>query len=560
MKKIKLYTACASLMLLGLASCDVENLNNNPNKPTLDQGGAVVSEAVLGGTIRAGIIIEGDVEERSRSLQTDFYSQVVIDCGKWETKNYDTNDGWNNSTWTAYQKNVFSLTSGIKGLEGDPDSNPNLLAFAKTWRVYVHSLGCDKFGPMPFITTTDMLEAGVNPKYRSVEDIYTEYFAELDAAAKLYTQGGEVFGNPSTDVVFGNNAEKWQKFNNSLRLRFALRLSEIAPEVCKTQAAAALAAPGGVMTSAADDARCAVVGDGGWGNKYNYYMFQVAWGTPSNMSLSFERLVTGIGGIDFPTGLKNYTKGTALSTVHPEKVDPRAPIMFMPAAGNGNWAGIPYGPKPVDQNKGDYSGTNYAEMGGYLYPNGKENYNRPYDLMLYEEVCFLKAEAYLRGFIAGGDGMAKAAYEDGIRASFDTWGAEGVDEYLASTDKNYAGTSAKWDDFSNDNGNTKLEKIITQKYIAGGIDLSQESWNDKRRLNLPRLDVAIYRIESLYNNSDKDIKKSENFIQRMQYPTREDQINGEFYEGGVQALGGKDNVTTPIWWASKKSNYCTSDK
>lgn len=554
MKKIKLYTACASLMLLGLASCDVENLNDNPNKPTLEQGGAVVSEAVLGGTIRAGIIIEGDVEERSRSLQTDFYSQVVIDCGSWGTKNYDTNDGWNNSTWTAYLKNVSSLTSGIKGLEGDPDSNPNLLAFAKTWRVYVHSLGCDKFGPMPFVTSE---EVGTNPAYRSVEDIYTEYFSELDAAAKLYVKGGEVFKNASTDVVFGNNAEKWQKFNNSLRLRFALRLSEIAPDVCATQAAAALAAPGGVMTSAADDARCAVVGDGGWGNKYNYFMFQVSWGTPSNMSQSFERLVTNIGGIDFPTGLKNYTKDTALSDVHPEKVDPRAPIMFMPAQGNGNWKGIPYGPKTVDQNKGDYLGTSYAEMGGYLYPNGKENFNRPYDLMLYEEVCFLKAEAYSRGILTGGN--AKQAYEDGVRASFATWGAQGVDEYLASIEKNYAGTSAKWEDTAGP-GNTQLEKIITQKYIAGGIDLSQESWCDKRRLNLPRLDVAIYRVESLYDNNDKDIKKPENFIQRLQYPSREVQINKAFYDAGVKALGGKDNVTTPIWWASGKKNYCTSDK
>lgn len=552
MKKIKLFTACASLLMLGLTSCDVENLNNNPNEPTGEQGGAVLSEATMTGTLRGGLIIEGDTEERLRSLQLDFYAQTVVDAGSWSTKNYDTNDEWNMRVFESYQITNYTLTNAVNNLAADPLANKNQLGFAKTWRVYVHSLATDKFGPVPFATFNDV---GENVPYRSVQDIYKEYFKELKEASELYTDGN-VFTLSSNDVILDNNGLSWQKFNNSLWLRLALRLSEIDAATCKTEATAALNAPGGVMTSTADDARCKVVGDGGWGNKYNYYMFQISWGTPSNMTQSFERLVTNIGGISFPTDAKNWTSGKALSANHPEKVDPRAPIMFHPAQKTGDWKGIPYGPKKEDQNQGIYAGGNYAEMGGYFYDSkGRVDYNRPYDVMLYAEVCFLKAEAFSRGF-AQGD--AKAAYEAGIRASFENWGAQGVDQYLASTDKNYAGTSAKWEDTAG-SGNTQLEKIITQKYIAGGCDLSQEAWNDKRRLNLPRLDVPIYRMETLYNNSNTDIHKKTNFIQRMQYPVKETLVNKENYAIGVKELG-VDNVTAPIWWATGTTDYCTSEK
>lgn len=552
MKKIKLFTACASLLMLGLTSCDVENLNNNPNEPTGEEGGAVLSEATMTGTLRGGLIIEGDTEERLRSLQLDFYAQTVVDAGAWPTKNYDTYDEWNMRIFESYQITNYTLTNAINNLAADPLANKNQLAFAKTWRVYVHSLATDKFGPVPFATFNDV---GENVPYRSVKDIYTEYFKELKEASELYSDG-DVFTLPSSDVILNNNGLSWQKFNNSLWLRLALRLSEVEAETCKTEATAALNAPGGVMSSTADDARCKVVGDGGWGNKYNYYMFQISWGTPSNMTQSFERLVSNIGGIAFPTDIKNWTSGKALSDNHPEKVDPRAPIMFHPAQKTGDWKGIPYGPKKEDQNQGIYAGSNYAEMGGYFYDSkGRVDYNRPYDVLLYAEVCFLKAEAFSRGF-AQGD--AKSAYEAGIRASFENWGAQGADQYLASTEKNYAGTSAKWEDTVGA-GNTQLEKIITQKYIAGGCDLSQEAWNDKRRLNLPRLDVPVYRMETLYNNSDTDIHKKTNFIQRMQYPVKETLVNKDNYAIGVKELG-VDNVTAQIWWATGTTNYCTSEK
>jgi hypothetical protein len=84
-----------------------------------------------------------------------------------------------------------------------------------------------------------------------------------------------------------------------------------------------------------------------------------------------------------------------------------------------------------------------------------------------------------------------------------------------------------------------------------------EAWNDKRRLNLPRMDVPSFRTELLYDNTDLDIRKSSNFIKRVQYPQNETQINKTEYDNGIKLLGGPDQVNTPLWW-DVNANYCTS--
>ena len=357
-------------------------------------------------------------------------------------------------------------------------------------------------------------------------------------------------------MVYKNDVSLWKKFGNSLRLRFAVRLSEVDREKCVAEANAALTSPCGLISSKADNAYMPPKADGSWGQDYNYTMFQITWSGPICMSKSFEKLVTNIGNIDWPAGVVNQTSGVAVSNVHPAKVDPRAPKMFQPGIENGDWKGLVYGAKAEEANTGIYQSKQCAEM-GFIIKDGAPYKSRPYDMFLSEEVDFLKAELFARNLVAGD---AKAAYEAGVRASFETWGVSGdVEEYLASTEKNEAGTSAKYDD-QQGAGNTALEKIITQKYIAGLPDLAQEAWNDKRRLNLPRLDVAVYRDQAVYNNSDTNILNPQNFIKRMKYPMKEQLVNAAEYEKGKSMLGGKgDVVSTPIWW-DKNSNYCTSSK
>jgi hypothetical protein len=305
--------------------------------------------------------------------------------------------------------------------------------------------------------------------------------------------------------------------------------------------------------------------NGGWGQDYNYTMFQISWSGPLNLTSSMEKLLTGIGGLDFPaTGVKNKRSGKALSANFPAKVDPRGPVMFDPAFQTGDWKGRPDGLNILQHSEltaSNYESVDFSEV-GFLYSAGAPYKNRPYDLMLIEEILFLQAEAVLRGYIAGD---AKALYEAGVTASLTTWGqGDKAAAYLASTTKNVAGTSASYTDNTGDlsaagagAGNTILEKIITQKYIALFPDMSQEAWNDKRRLNLPRTDVAMDRFTTIWPTRSTDVKNPANYIKRVQYPSSEVLGNQAEYAKGVQLLGGADVVNSRIWWDAGKS-YVTS--
>ncbi|MDR2792008.1 MAG: SusD/RagB family nutrient-binding outer membrane lipoprotein [Tannerellaceae bacterium] len=562
---IKLLIVCCSLCLPALTGCDLTVLNENPNQPGPDVA-YNFDDARLAGAFRGTLpVMDGDDEQRIKSLNIDFHAQM-LDGGGYDIKNYFSNDEWNQRMYRRVQSAVAGLNIVIRNLTPKGDEYAKSLAVAKIWRVYVQSIGVDYFGPIPFASYT---VAEDNPPYKSVQDNYTEFFKELsEAIVLLDTEDSEpIFMSAVSDIVFGNDITRWKRFAASLHLRLAMRLSEADENTCKTEIAKALTE--GVIESADDNARVPPRADGGWGADYNYTMFQIGWSGPLSMTASFEKLVENIGGIAWNGSIVNQRavynnqaveKNVDENYTHPTHIDPRATLMFdppfaKPETGGNAWKGLPVGLSASDraEHADEYDRNYYPEL-GILFKDEVPYKSRPYDVFLYEEVCFLKAEAFLRGFDAGD---AKSAYEEGVRASFATWGvADLVDDYLASTAKNLAGTSAHFDD-ENGAGNTKLEKIITQKYLALFPDISMEAWSDKRRLNLPRMDVPASRNELLYNNSDKDIRKSQNFIKRVQYPQNEQQINKEEYAKALNLLGGIDAVSTPIWW-DKNSNYCTS--
>ena len=78
---IKILAAC-SFMMASMASCDLTGINDNPDKPT-DDVNYNMSEPRLASTLRGGMIIDGDVEQRLKPLQIDFYSQMLVDGGGW---------------------------------------------------------------------------------------------------------------------------------------------------------------------------------------------------------------------------------------------------------------------------------------------------------------------------------------------------------------------------------------------------------------------------------------------------------------------------------------------
>lgn len=209
---IKLLLACCSFCLPALTGCDLTVLNENPNQP----GPEVAynfDDARLAGAFRGTLpVMDGDDEQRIKSLITDFYAQM-LDGGGYDTKNYLSNEDWNQRMYRRVQSAVSGLNIVIRNLMTKGDEYAKSIAVAKIWRVYVQSIGVDYFGAIPFATYTE-IEA--NPPYKSVQDNYMEFFTELSEAIVLLDkdESNPIFMEDVSDIVYKNDATKWKRFGS----------------------------------------------------------------------------------------------------------------------------------------------------------------------------------------------------------------------------------------------------------------------------------------------------------------------------------------------------------
>ena len=197
--------------------------------------------------------------------------------------------------------------------------------------------------------------------------------------------------------------------------------------------------------------------------------------------------------------------------------------------------------------------------------------NAPLYLMKLSEVCFLRAEGAVRGWDM--KGTAQQFYEQGIREgnvlnrfrpnlAYKKYEAA-LDKYMQIekaepfTYVDPTGNDAdqvskitvgvKWNDA--DDNEVKLEKIITQKYIAG-FPNSLEAWVDIRRTGYPRLFPILNVADGDGSLKDGDI------IRRLPFPDTQDQATlKDVLSTGMNALGGVDKQATRLWWDVDKSNF-----
>lgn len=91
-----------------------------------------------------------------------------------------------------------------------------------------------------------------NPKYDKQEDIYNFFFDELAACVEQLGKGTDRIGGDVASM--SGDAAAWRKYANALRLRFAMRISDVNPTKAKEEFEKALSADGGYIKTAAEDA------------------------------------------------------------------------------------------------------------------------------------------------------------------------------------------------------------------------------------------------------------------------------------------------------------------
>jgi hypothetical protein len=504
---IRLILLIAALSVTGCTK-KFEDINTDPSRLTSLTPENVKS--LFPGALKNGLTSgPAGAQQTGQNLFADQYAQYFAGTATYfQSHRYVIVQDWIQTQWIGVYVSTIPSLQIILDQTKSPETAA-LNAIARVWKVFALHRTTDYYGPIPYskIGSTDKTIA-----YDRQRDIYYDFFKELSEASATLKNNLGLPSYGDKDLIYGGNNLLWFKFANTLRLRLALRISNVEPDKAKQEAEAAVA--DGVLTDVGESAlfKCSPVNSNGlnWISDWDEF----------RMSTTMESL------------LKGYN-------------DPRLSEYFSPAKATGEYRGVRNGMLPAEQVITENS-PSHASNVGPRYQVGLKDVT-PEAVMYAAEAYFLRAEGALNGWNMGG--TAKDLYAKGIEMSMRQFGITDetvIDNYingetLPIAPGGYFNTPALTDipvKFSSD-PEKQREQILTQKWLALYPD-GYEAWAEMRRSGYPKFYPLIH--------SENPDMPADQMIRRIVFTTYDRDRNGPAVDSAILLLNGPDKVSTRLWW------------
>ncbi|MEN7549367.1 SusD/RagB family nutrient-binding outer membrane lipoprotein [Rapidithrix thailandica] len=530
MKKILILAFAA----LGLVACDdrMEKLN----KPTKNPLEVPASTLYAQGVREAfDMMVNTNVNENVWRLFAQYWAQTTYP----DESQYNLVGRtipatvWQNGYRDALSDLVEGRRLVVAEMESGTSSIPeevlkNQIALLDIMSAYVYSVLVDTFGDIPFEETFDT--ENVTPKYDDAAATYDNIVVMLDEAVASIDFDAEGFAN-TQDPVYEGSLENWAKFAATLKMRLGMRLADV--DAAKSQKWVNEALAAGIFESNADNASITYFSVAP--NTNPLYEDLVLSGRAdfivSNTlvdllnDLQDPRMMTyAANPISFKFREENEVKQDSLIEDGVGRF-----VLYEDADGNDylEYKETPFVMPASDAGKNPrlYVGGVYGSANSYkVYSHIGDVYYVPElkgTIINYAETQFLLAEAAERGGY-NTTMSAEEYYNTGIKASFDQWDVEGVNDYLALDHIAYTTAPGDW-----------KQKIGTQMWLAL-YNQGFEGWTTWRRLDMDLMNTP----------AGMDF---EDIPVRFTYPLNEGQLNGQNYHSAGEKIGG-DKVSTKLFW------------
>ena len=495
-------------------------------------------------------------------------------AGGWNVTNYAgsnfAEDDISRRIWDRYYEiSIKNLVDAIHNSE----EKANLNAALRIHRVYLLAVLADTYGDIPASEAGLGYISGIStPKYDTVEDLYGWFFTELDACEKQLGTGTDAISGDVTSL--GGETGKWKKYANSLRMRYAMRISDVNPQKAQEEFEKAVAA--GAITSAADDVYIKYAD-----SPYTYYdgandydfrtnaLGEILYGqdatSPTFVSSTLYYQLKNTNDPRLYRICRHYynIKRSQVQPDSEENIDLTDEMLAYfertatgeepcnpGAAWYSDWMSVAATSEfPTLQKKADMDANNYDNSdfrARAMRPCLNIDFEMPScpgDLMSYAEVEFLLAEAKTKGWNVSGD--AESHYEAGVRASM-----EMLNNYYLTSNKI---SEDEINEFIANNklGDNPKETINTQAWILHMMNPS-EAWANMRRSDYPaildRSRLGIFTNGFTYTDSDMSMPT------RLRYPELEGQYNSVNYKAAIERMGGTDNWHSKLYWDKSDVN------
>ena len=500
------------------------------------------------------------------NLSHDIYAGYVANNQPKHAKkspDYGYADGWSGRRWAHFYDDRSSeyrtLLRAFK-FNTTPQRYKNMFYVTRIYYAFLALANTDTYGAMPFkVYVQARIPETNNVTYNTQAEVYDCMFRMLEQAVdSIQPDDASQYNVGKEDICYFGDLHKWLRFANTLRLRMALRISNVDPVRAKKEGEAALNNQYGLMESNGDNMQTvpkyAPVDMGGMdegGSENGLTMCSIRYNGESVMSWDLEQYYRNLS-----TGGGTYIIRKSRREFEEKTIDPRCLVSWF--RGNMSQNMIASATESVREDfKGCKRGTQAPEismstltyslvrcqpkpLSKKLDPKYWFNDARPTVWLGYSESLFLKAEAALRGWTGKDLTLSTENYfKAGVKASMDYYQ---IDKAQASS---YIDGLKVWKEgvFASGDKERILEAIITQKWMAV-FPNGNEGWAEFRRTDYPVL------ANQLSNMSGGDVPDGKN-IKRIFYPNSE---GSNKYFASHEDLKRANSQGKRLWWDVQDTN------
>jgi hypothetical protein len=438
MKRILIFSFC----VLSLSACKkFIDVNQTPNNP-ID----VPARLMLPNTTIGMAWANGNQLGRAASILVQYNAGVVGDPDDFDGYRLEGSfeNQWNSE---LYYGTIGNLRALIRKTQAE---SPAYAGIAKLQLAYVFSMTTDLFGDVPYSQVGYGLEFQ-QPRFDAQRDIYLgKSDAGIQSLFDLVREGMADLNKTSLlkpgtdDIAYGGDLAKWKRLGNTLLLKFAMQVSNVAPDTTRSVISSVIAGNNYITENSQDlqvGFRSSAL------NQNPMYAFDYA-NRPNEemMSSRFLDLMRSLN--DTVRLAKYYTKPGGIFRGFNNGETVAAPVL-----------------------------ANRSRYGTYVVGTSGE---APVRLITNFQRAFILAESAL---LFGTAGDPNTLYREGITASMRKTGmteAE-INRYFTDNPNVVTLTGSNED---------KRKQIITQKYIAW-VGNGIEAYNDFRRTGYPPLELAL---------------------------------------------------------------------
>ncbi len=524
LKKISKSVLVLAVMLVASCSDRLSEINENPNgiDPATANPNLMMPE-VMNNAARGYLELGyGDVGGVVQHIQHDGWFSG-INHYDWGPQDWS---GWYNilrNNEFLYKRSValdYKLHQGI----------------ALTMRSFIFGVITDLWGDAPYTAAVkgDQSNEFLKPAFDSQEVIYKGIIADLKAASALFATKDATGYTAGYDIFYAGNPTSWQKFANTLLLRYYMRISEKMPAEAKA-GIEAIYASGVYIKSPSEDAVMNYIGataGNSWPGAVAFDQEQsnfrrkkpaqtllnnlltnndprmkvwfapvyVRWVADPTLKTAVDPFIRKDGVIMQGTAYMNdiafnaeVKKGTKFTRHY-------NPTLYTGTLDTNEYVGVPAGLRQPDyynnnptpgqtvqnQHVSQLADVYRGSSGGLLKAR----------LASSAEASFILAEAAQKGWAVG---TAVSHYNAGVKNSLETWGVgTQYDAYIAKPSVAF---------------NNTLERIMEQKWIASWT-AATEAWFDYRRTGFPAFKAGQASAEPVlpvrFNYGDNEVNFNRN--------------------------------------------------